>query len=150
MAATIQPLAVAATRSGLTQALGADMKIIVSAFISAALLCSCTSNTPNTSANYPSAFGSPAAIVSPALIAELSSLLSKNRDLKEAHLVVLPPNSTYMLVPVFDGPPNMTSLYEAVELFKQQEPSIELGLALLTPAERKRLLSGAQPFYVRP
>jgi len=89
-------------------------------------------------------------LASPALVQELTSLLSKNPDLKQAYLVVVPPDSTYMLVPVFDGAPNMTSLYEAVDLFKQQEPSLELGLALLTPPERRRLLIGSEPFYVRP
>ena len=145
----IQPLAVAATLPGLTQALGADMKLIVGALISTALLCSCATGGSMPTSNEPATAKIQKPLASPTLLQELKSLLSKNPDLKQAYLVVVPPDSTYMLVPVFDGAPNMISLYEAVDLFKLQEPPLELGLALLTPPERKRLLSGSEPFYVR-
>ena len=125
------------------------MKLIAGVLLSTALLSSCAiGRSMPISDETPVQAAKP--IASHALVQELATLLSKNPDLKQAYLVVVPPDSTYMLVPVFDGAPNMTSLYEAVDLFKRQEPSLELGLALLTPPERKRLLSGSEPFYVRP
>ena len=84
------------------------------------------------------------------LLERLVELLSQNPDLRKAYLAVAPDNNGYILVPSFDGSPNMTSLYEAVDLFKQAEPSVPLTLALLTPGDLKRNFAQAEPIYVRP
>ena len=88
--------------------------------------------------------------ITPEVLSALSNLLSKNPDLREAYLVTASHSSSYALIPVFDGSPNMISLYESIELFKKLVPGSQLNLALLTPASRKRMLGGAEPFYVRP
>ena len=118
--------------------------------LSIALLASCATN-PSATAPPPDETAQKAASeVSPELLQRLSTLLARNPDLREAYLVLIPGGSDYVLVPAFDGPPNMTSLYEALDLFKEYVPSSQLNLALLTPSDLKRNFGQAEPFYVRP
>jgi hypothetical protein len=126
------------------------MKIpALAAILSAALATSCVTPHQGVAESNP-ASQRIASEITPQVISQLSALLSKNPDLLEAYLVTAPQAGSYALVPVFEGSPNMTSLYEAVDLFKKLVPTSQLDLALLTPATRKQMLGGSEPFYVRP
>jgi hypothetical protein len=124
--------------------------LTVITFLSAVLFSACGTNRPEASPTSSTAVLKVASELSPELLNRLSNLLSKNPDLRTAYLVTEPSGKSYVLIPTFDGPPNMTSLYEALDLFKALVPNSQLNLALLTPATIKRTLSHATPFYVRP
>ncbi|MFC7300380.1 enhanced serine sensitivity protein SseB C-terminal domain-containing protein [Cognatiluteimonas weifangensis] len=117
--------------------------------LSAVLLTACMT-TPD--ATKPAADATEQKVVSEIsseLLQRLSILLANNPDLREAYLVLDPGGGDYVLVPTFDGAPNMTSLYEALELFKEYVPGSQLNLALLTPRSIKQSFGQAEPFYVR-
>jgi hypothetical protein len=115
----------------------------------ALFLSGCATTFAGTTSNVSQA-PTAAPLLTSELLDQLVELLSQNPDLRKAYLAIAPDNSGYFLVPSFDGSPNMTSLYEAVELFKQAEPSVPLTLALLTPGDLKRNFAQAEPIYVRP